>query len=251
MSQIGNGSVVTLECQGTIPSPARFLDGLTASGEVKLSPATDGVFTGTHWQCSQNPDGNFTLACAGAVFGGRYLDGRTMDHTVGLAGDTLPPYSGTRWEVREVGPNIVTVKCLGSIEGDRFLDGLTAEGKVKLSPHTDQPFTGTKWLVKLTALPTLSVTTVRDLATGATLRLHGSGFTPGDDVRFAAEGLVGREHHAPYPIGGFLIARPDGSFEHEFAISFWANQPRDQPVVVRATDHHGISAMGVTYGFSA
>ena len=44
---------------------------------MKLSPDTHGVFTGSHWQCLEQPDGTFCFASAGAVQGVRYLDGRT------------------------------------------------------------------------------------------------------------------------------------------------------------------------------
>src|SRR5215471_3449685 len=109
MSQITDGAVVTLQCQGQVPGPGTFLDGLTETGGVKLSPRTDGVFTGTHWQCSEDANGAFNLACAGAIQGVRYLDGRTANGTVGLAGDTLPPFSGTKWRILEVSPNVVTI----------------------------------------------------------------------------------------------------------------------------------------------
>lgn len=109
MSNIVSGALVTLECQGDFHNPNfRFLDGLTQTGIVKLSPDTGGAFTGTHWQCSERfSDGTFTFASAGALDGGRYLDGRTGDGSVALAGDTLPPFSGTAWAVQEISPSLV------------------------------------------------------------------------------------------------------------------------------------------------
>jgi hypothetical protein len=149
MSQIRDGAIVSLECQGTIPRPDghlfRFLDGLTETGRLQLSGTTAGVFTGTHWQCSENPDGTFTFACAGAIQGARYLDGHTQDGTVGLAGDTLvPPFSGTKWRVQEVEPNIVTLECLGDFHNlsFRFLDGRTIESKVGLVGTSTLPTPG-------------------------------------------------------------------------------------------------------------
>jgi hypothetical protein len=96
MRDIFNGAVVSLKCLGDFhDNRFQFLDGLTELGTVKLSGDTGGVFTGTHWQCSEQPDGSFTLACARAIQGARYLDGRTKDGSIGPAGDTLPPFSGT------------------------------------------------------------------------------------------------------------------------------------------------------------
>src|SRR4030095_2148004 len=249
MSQIANGALVTLECQGTIPGP-KFLDGLTDLGAVKLSPRTDGIFTGTHWQCSENPDGTFTLACAGAIQGVRYLDGHTADGTVGLAGDTLPPFSGTRWRILEVSPDIVTIQCLGDIEGKRFLNGLTdpAISSVALAESTDDPpFSSTKWRAALLASPTLSVTTIRNQL-GATLELRGVGFTPNDSVNISAEGIIGRDH-TPFALG-FANIDANGTCATNVEIRFPPTQPNNPQVVVRATDHHGISAVDFTAGFS-
>jgi hypothetical protein len=252
MSQISNGAVVTLECQGTIPGP-KFLDGLTETGGVKLSPQTDGVFTGTHWQCSENPDGTFTLACAGAIQGVRYLDGRTGDGTVGLAGDTLPPFSGTQWRVVEVIPDIVTIQCIGDPALNRFLNGLTdpAISGVALAESTDDPpFSGTKWRALLSASPSLSVTTIRNQL-GATLELSGVGFTPGgDSVNISAEGIIGRENHAPFALGFANIDPNTGTFTTTVEIEVAPVQPNNPQVVIRATDHNGISAVDFTDGFT-
>jgi hypothetical protein len=246
MSQISDGAVVALQCQGTIAGD-RFLDGLTAEGGVKLSPVTDGVFTGTHWLCSENADGTFTMACCGAIPGGRYLDGRTTDGTVGLAASTLPPFSGTRWQILDIGGDVVTIKCLGDIEGNRFLDGRTGEGTVGLAPSTDPPFSGTKWKTFLIAQPGYSVRTEPDQL-GANLHIEGSGFTSNDSVGFSAEGIFGRD--VPLDLG-FAVADSSGAFRTDIEIRFAPVQPNNPNVVVRGTDHHGISGAGFTGGFSA
>jgi hypothetical protein len=250
MSQISNGAVVTLECQGNIhpPDVKFFLDGLTETGGIKLSPQTDGVFTGTHWQCSENPDGTFTLACAGAIQGIRYLDGRTGDGTVGLAGDTLPPFSGTQWRILEVSPDIVTIQCLGDPNVTRFLDGRTMDNTVGLASAADPQHTGAKWRAASFASPTLSVTTRRNQL-GATLDLRGAGFTGGDSVNISAEAILGRNHQ-PFALGFANVDPNTRSFATSVEIRFPPIQPNNSNVVIRATDHHGISAVDFTAGFT-
>jgi hypothetical protein len=255
MSQISDGAIVSLECQGTIPRPDgnlfRFLDGLTETSNLQLSGATSGIFTGTHWQCSETPDGNFTFACAGAIAGARYLDGRTVDGTVGLAGDTLEPFSGTQWRVQEVAPDIVTLECLGRFQNPsfKFLDGRTIESNVGLVGDTnDPPHSGTKWRATFLARPNLSVTTTRN-EEGANLHLRGSGFTSGDSVEISAEGIIGRTDHAPFALG-FANVDGNSSFETFITIRFAEVQPNNPAVVIRATDHNGMSAVDTTAGFT-
>jgi len=250
MSQITDGAVVTLECQGEIQTGFKFLNGFTETGGLELSVDTNQPHTGAHWQCLENDDGTFALACAGAVQGVRYLDGRTGDGTVALVGDTLPPFSGTRWAIQEVSPDIVTIQCLGEIDGPRFLDGRTQFKTVGLADDTNPPHSGTKWKAALSASPTLNVTTHPN-ELGATLDLKGSGFTPGDSVEFAAEGIIGRENHVPFALGGFANSDGNGAFELDnVEIRFAEVQPNNPQVVVRGTDHNGVSAVGFTGGFN-
>ena len=65
MRDISDGAVVTFFCQGDHRNPDfQFLDALTGSNppSVKLSPRSDGVFTGTHWQCMEQTDGGHRRA---------------------------------------------------------------------------------------------------------------------------------------------------------------------------------------------
>ena len=159
---------------------------------MKLSPDTHGVFTGSHWQCLEQPDGTFCFASAGAVQGVRYLDGQNQDGSVGLAGDTLPPFSGTGWRVQEISPGVVTLACLGAIHNPDhvFLDGGRRTARSAWREPRTPPFTGTKWGTALVATPSLSVRTIRNQL-GATLELAGSGFAGNDGIIVSAEGLVG------------------------------------------------------------
>jgi len=253
MRDIFDAAVVTFECLGDFKNPDfRFLDGLTETGGVKLSPDFRGVFTGTHWQCMEQPDGSFCFASAGALQGVRYLDGRTVDGSVGLAGDTLPPFTGTRWRVQELSPGVVTLACLGAIHNPAhvFLDGRTHDGTLGLAPSTAGQFTGTRWATAVVARPSLIVHTKRNQL-GASLDLSGSGFSGTDNIRVSAEGLVGRDNHAPFALGVVINSAPDGSFGGSVDIRISPAQPSDIPVTIRATDHHGITASGVTSGFSA
>jgi hypothetical protein len=252
MSNIFNNAVVHLECQGNIPGP-RFLDGMTHNGGVRLAAGTNQGETGTFWHCmAAGNAGEFFMASAGAVFGPRYLDGNTITSGVALAGDTLPPFSGTKWRIVEVSPGIVTIECLGSIPGNRFLDGVTGNGTVILSPNTNPPFTGTRWRAILIATPFLDVRTERHQL-GAFLSLRGTGFRPFDDVRFVAEGIIGRVNHAPFPLGSFARTDANGAFQDDsIDIRFSsAQQPNSESVFIRATDRGGISAAGFTSGFNS
>lgn len=233
----------------------RFLDAITDQGRVKLSPNFDPPFTGARWQCMglDLEPGAFALVSAGAVHGLRYLDGRTQDGFVHTVGDSLPPFSGTRWRIQEVSPGVVTIQSLGDFHNPdhQFLDGRTqvGDGSVGLAPSANPPFSGTKWGTISLPAPSLEVHTQRD-QTGATLTLRGTNFTPNDDVRFSAEGIVGHggAEHAPLALG-FASVDVNGSFETFQEIRFVLTQPGDVDVIIRATDHNGRTAQGFTGGF--
>jgi hypothetical protein len=258
MRDIFDGAVVAFECLGDIHvAEHRFLDAITDQGVVKLSPSFDPPFTGARWQCmSQGGEpGSFALVSAGAVHGFRYLDGRTQDGFVHTVGDTLAPFSGTRWHIQELSPGVVTILSRGDFDNPqhKFLDGRTqvGDGSVGLAPNTNPPFSGTKWGTIPLPAPSLEVQTQRT-QTGAQLTMRGKNFTPKDDVRFTAEGIVGHggPNHSPSSIGGFAIADDTGSFVSFAEISFVPTQPGDLPVTIRATDHHGRTANGFTFGFA-
>jgi hypothetical protein len=59
---------------------------------------------------------------------------------------------------------------------------------------------------------------------------------------------VGRENHAPFSLG--VENTGNGSFHTFIEIRIWPQQPSDVPVVIRATDHHGVTAVDTTFGFS-
>lgn len=248
MRDIFDGALVSLECLGNIPDPRyRFLDGVTDAHQVKLSPQP---FTGARWHCKENTEGNFTFASAGDRFGYRYLDGRTRDGIVQLVGDTLSPFTGTAWRVEETSPGIVTMMCRGDfINPDhQFLDGNTIAGSIGLAPRTGPDFSGTAWRTTLMAVPSLDVRTIREAIT-STLKMSGSGFTPNDDIRFVAEGIVGRQDHAPFSFGAPVSSSGDGRFTFEQTVGRFATHPADVNVTIRATDHHGITATDMSDGF--
>jgi hypothetical protein len=201
---------------------------------MRLSPSFDPPFTGAHWECVSLGDGAYELVSAGAVHGRRYLDGRTQDGFVHTVGDGLPPFSGTRWHIQELSPGVVTIKSLGDFRNPahQFLDGVTQEGRVGLAPHTNQPFSGTKWRTIALPRPSFQVQTRRE-QTGSTLTLRGTNFSPNDDVRFSAEGIIGHggAEHAPFAIGGFALTGGNGAFETSVFVDFVPTQPADIPVM--------------------
>jgi hypothetical protein len=85
---------------------------------------------------------------------------------------------------------------------------------------------------------------------GADLDLTGSGFTPFDGVLISAEGIIGMRDHHPTGLGAVITADKNGKFSHQnVTIRFAEVQPNNDFVVIRATDHHGISAVDTTGGF--
>jgi hypothetical protein len=153
--------------------------------------------------------------------------------------------------VQEISPGVVTLACRGDFHNRDhiFLDGRTRDGSVGLAPSTNGGFTGTKWATAVLAKPTLGVVTTRN-QTGAKLELTGSGFTGNDGIEVSAEGLVGRRNHAPFALGVVINTKPDGTFHGFVDVHIFPTQPPGLEVVIRATDHHGVSATGVTSGFN-
>jgi hypothetical protein len=256
MRDIFDGAVISLECLGSISvQEHRFLDGVTTAHQVKLSPSIDGGFTGAHWHCQTNSDGNITFASAGGLFGFRYIDGRTQDGFVQLVGDTLPPFSGTAWHVSEISPGIVTIMSRGGFVNPdhQFLDGRTLDGSVGLAPSADSRFSGTQWRTTLLAKPSFTAVTKRDWTPQGSntshLDMRGSGFTPNDVVKFVAEGIVGRQDHAPFPLSGSTTVSQDGTFEAFADFGRFPTHPADVLVTIRVFDGHGITAADTSNGF--
>jgi hypothetical protein len=259
MTNIFDGAVVTFSCVGD-----KFLDGLTAAeafGGVNLAPTDDNVSsTGTHWQLSKVAGTDaYTIACAGSIPGPRYLNGNTFDGTVNLVGDMLDPYSGTQWVIQDaVGNGVfdqVFLYCAGSFSSPSYiyLQGQPFNNTVGMAPNTGPRHAGTHWATKLVALPTLSVTTRREL-TASLLDITGTNFNGFDRVLFAAEAIVGRVDHVPLAIGNDQIVNVDtvGAFRttHPIVVDRVREQPYEQPVIIRATDQHGVSAVAPSNGFS-
>lgn len=240
-----DGAVITLQCQSPIPGPA-FLDGTTAEATVGLAPRTDGIYTGTHWQVTTAAEGFVTLACAGTTQGPRYLQARGTDQPLGLAPDTEPPFIRTRWWVRSVGDDLVT---LHSQDG-ALLSGLTDPAIRSVTVSTTDPAPGgTRWRVAVLAHPRLTIQTTRT-DTGATLELHGDGFTSHDLVHFTAEGVFGDGPRLPQPLGGTGRTDKTGTFAGLVAeITLPESQPNNPRVVVRAVDRHGLTATSTTDAF--
>jgi hypothetical protein len=256
MRDVFDGAVIALECLGEVHvAEHKFLDCVTEGARVKLSPNVDPPFTGAHWHCMSLGDGSFALASAGHNFGRRYLDGRTQDGAepqVASVGDTLPPFSGTRWKITEQSPGVVTIECLGDFKNPnrRFLDGRTQDGVLLLAATTDPPFTGTRWGTRLLATPSFEVSTQHE-AIRSRLKMVGRGFTPGDPLHLDAEGIHGRQDHAPFPLGGPTTVGADGAFEAHADVGFFPTHPAGEPVTIRATDRHGITATDTSDGFAA
>jgi hypothetical protein len=126
---------------------SNFLDGRTADGSVGLAPATDGPFTGSHWEAVDDGPNRVILRCLAPDAHPNFLDGRTANGSVGLAPSTGGVFTGTHWEVVDDGRNQVILRCLAPDAHPNFLDGRTADGSVGLAPATDGVFTGTHWEV--------------------------------------------------------------------------------------------------------
>lgn len=159
MSILRDQMTIHLRCLGSFDNPDRqFLNGITGTGAVSLSPNFDPPFSGAKWLViGTSAIEVFIFQCMGSD-GTGFLDGRTGDGSVGLAPDsTVPPFSGTRWRVIDdpfVGEHIV-LECLGRFglgaDEHRFLDGHTIDNhdggpSVALAPQSDvQSHSGTHW----------------------------------------------------------------------------------------------------------
>ncbi len=149
---LSDGSIITLKCLGADYNAAHlFLDSYTYTGGTGLAPATDGVYTGTHWKVHENGDGSISFESLGDFKNPNYvfLDGHTGDGTTGLAPYNYGYYSGTHWEPHQLGDGSWYFKCLGSdFQPDhQYLDGRTGDGSVGLAPYADYPYSGTWWEV--------------------------------------------------------------------------------------------------------
>jgi len=151
---LSDGSIVTLKCLGADYNAAHlFLDSYTYTGGTGLAPATDGVYTGTHWLVHANDDGSISFESLGDFKNPNYvfLDGHTGDGTTGLAPYNYGYYSGTHWEATQRADGSWTFRCLGSdFQPDhQYLDGRTGDGSVGLAPYADYPYSGTWWEVQV------------------------------------------------------------------------------------------------------
>ncbi|MDO5499140.1 MAG: hypothetical protein Q4F67_05585 [Propionibacteriaceae bacterium] len=248
--ELEDKTVISLECQNPIPGPA-FLDGAVSTGTVSLAPRTNGVFAGTHWLVTEHEEGIVSLSSAGTTRGPRYLAGRPATTSVGLAPDAEPPHLGARWRVHDVGSDLISLQCL---DHDLFLGGITdpAIRSVTLVDTATGPgSSGTRWVVTVVARPVLTVETDR---TGerVVLRVSGTGFSPNDLLRFAAEGIWGDEPRLPRALPGSVRTDEHGSFTGlDIDIAPASTQPNNPAVVIRALDRHGLTAIATTDGYSA
>ncbi len=162
MSILRDQMTIHLRCLGSFNNPDRqFLNGITGTGEVSLSPNFDPPFSGATWMVVGTPATEvFLFQCLGSD-GTGFLDGRTVGGSVGLRPGAeippVPPFTGTRWKVSDdafVGEHI-TLECAGrdglSDADHLFLDGHTIDNHdggpaVALAPATDfAGHSGTHW----------------------------------------------------------------------------------------------------------
>ena len=142
---------ITLRCLGDVNPNHVYLDGNASNGTVKLSPNTEGNYTGTHWQVERLGDGNLALKCLSTSSNPDYvyLDGTPADGTVKLSPNTAGHYTGTHWREELLGNGDLAFRCLGGGPNPQhlyYLDAFTKDGTVKLAPNTEQ-YTGTHWRV--------------------------------------------------------------------------------------------------------
>ena len=99
----------------------------------------------------------------------------------------------------------------------------------------------------------LSAVVVARFESASEISVRGTNFHPFDRILFAAEGIVGQVDHIPLNLwfeGPIVNADAFGAFNITSVVDLVREQPRSQPVVVRAYDQHGLSAVALTDGFS-
>jgi hypothetical protein len=87
---LGQGSKVHIICMGSDNPNHFYLDGLTATGEVKLTPDAN---TGTFWTFEQKSHG-YLIRCMGTGPGDHRLL-QVLDYRVKLCIESTPPYDDT------------------------------------------------------------------------------------------------------------------------------------------------------------
>jgi hypothetical protein len=115
-----------------------------------------------------------------------------------------------------------------------------------------ESYTGTRWATQVVGTPTLSVVEVNREPASSIIGVAGANFHPFDRILFAAEGIVGRVAHIPLNIGFDQIVNADafGAFSNYLVVDQVREQPSTQPVVLRAFDQRGFSAVALTNAFS-
>ena len=146
------GSIVKLECLGTVPGP-KWLEGSPNGSKVALVATPTTGKKSCLWRVHHdvlNEVDVVLFECISDTVGNHWLDGLTQTNGVQLAPHTHKPFTGTRWRAYpdpQQQPEVFLFECLGHIPGNRWLDGLTQTGQVQLAPTAGGNFTGTRWKV--------------------------------------------------------------------------------------------------------
>lgn len=148
-----DGDEVTLWCAGALDGN-RFLTGAPTTGQVTLSPTTDGTVPGTHWRVQAHADGTVSLRCISpGAQGSGWLNGLTdiEDARVLLCDAPDAHNSGAFWKVYALGQGEFALRCQGDRAGVRWLNGYTPGGSVSLVPETTGHYTGAHWKIQVVA----------------------------------------------------------------------------------------------------
>jgi len=125
-----------------------YLNGLTQTGDIGLSPSASGIYTGANWKAETLPAGGFALKCLGAIHNPDYVYLNIADGgVVNLVANTSEANIGTHLEVESLNGGSYAFNSRPTATDIAYLNGVPQNGGVCTAPNTAGINIGTHWQV--------------------------------------------------------------------------------------------------------